>query len=411
MAGAEANEAVSQQLEAMSSVSGTVAIDTATVHGGARSFKCSTAGVSVAATIATQTAVAAAAPSTIYLRAYVNFATFPDSTIDIVQVDNSRAALRVTSGGVVQLWTGTGATQGQGQVGSNGPTLNLNQWYCFEIAMGIAAGSNDTLEGRVDGVSFAAAGSLNISDTQANSNATIGFVQAPGTSKTMYVDDVAVNDSSGSAQNSWCGPGKQVLLIPISDNARDTLWTGGAGGTSNLFDAVNNLPPTGTASETDSTQIEHAGGAAGSTDRYDANLTTYLTAGMRAGDKFLVGRGVIVTGEDIGTGDKLLSFEGLSNPVIASTGSFNVFTAGASNALGTYPSNWKFTYTGYVYNQVVTLGTSPVLRVVRPETASRVASVCFMGLFVEYEEGAPPELLGRPDGLRGQQQMQQLLAQ
>lgn len=239
----------------------------------------------------------------------------------------------------------------------------------------------------------------------------LGWWTSPGADKDIYFDDFAVNSTAGSSQNSWCGPGKQVLLIPISDNARDTLWTGGVGGTSNLFDAVNNLPPIGTATETNLTQIEHAGGASGTTDRYDANMTTYATAGLKAGDKLLCARGVIVTGEDVGAGDKLLSFEGLSNPVIASTGNFNVISSGTNTPLGTYPTNWKFTRTGYVYDQAVTLGTSPVLRVVRPETASRVASVCFMGLFVEYEEGTPPELLGSGGGLIRQRGMHQLLAQ
>lgn len=406
MTGAEANETVGGRLDLFTALTGAVTIDTATVHGGSRSFKCDSA-VGNAIAVLVMGSGSASAPTTKYYRTYVNFTAFPASTIPVLMA-GAAASLRVTSAGAIQLWGDGTQTL---QIGSDGPTLNLGQWYCLEIRATIDTGSTDEAEGRVDGTTFASGTALNLGSDTLSSQVQAGWTAAPGASKVMYIDDLAVNDNTGAAQNTWCGQGRLVLLLPISDAARASLWTGGVGGTTNLFDAVNNTPPIGTAAETDLTQIEHAGGAAGTTDAYDANLTTYATAGMKAGDRFRVAYGVIVTGEDVTTGDKLLSFEGLSNPVIASSGSFNVFAAGGSTAVGTYPTGWKFTTIGFSYDQAVAIGTSPVLRVVRPETATRVASVCFMGLFVEYEDGVPPELMGRPDGLRGQRHVQQVLAQ
>src|SRR3990167_2955822 len=75
-------------------------------------------------------------------------------------------------------------------------------------------------------------------------NGSIGPRDTVGGTYTAYFDDWAEDNSD------FPGEGKVVLLLPISDNARDTLWTGGAGGTTNLWDAVDNKTPLGTATET-----------------------------------------------------------------------------------------------------------------------------------------------------------------
>lgn len=216
---------------------------------------------------------------------------------------------------------------------------------------------------------------------------TIGFGGTEASAVDVYIDD-AVFDNAG-----FLAPSKVGLLLPISDNARATLWTGGVGGTTNLYDAVNNTPPIGTATETNLTQIEHAGGAAGTTDAYDANMTTYTTAGVGAGDTVLAVQGVIAWGEDIATGTKLLSYSGVSNPAWTGASSIDVSTGHGSSAVGTYSATgaadgWNERRSAIVTSPSVTLGTSPVMRVVRPETASRVASVCFMGMVVAWTPAA-----------------------
>jgi hypothetical protein len=211
----------------------------------------------------------------------------------------------------------------------------------------------------------------------------IGFSGTEASAVDAYVDDV-IFDSAG-----FLGPSKVALLLPISDNARATLWTGGSGGTTNLYDAVNNTPPIGTATETNLTQIEHAGGSGGTTDAYDANMTTYTTAGVGASDTVLALQGIVVWGEDVATGTKRLSYSGVSNPAWTGEDAIDVSTGDGSMALGTYgvtgpPDGWNERRSAVVTSPSVTLGTSPVMRVLRPETASRVASVCFMGIYVAW---------------------------
>jgi len=94
-------------------------------------------------------------------------------------------------------------------------------------------------------------------------------------------------------------------------------------------------------------------------------------------------------GEDIATGTKLLNFEVISNPAIASPG--NVTAGDNAGALGTYPTAWTDRlHQSPTYNPTVDLQASPVMRVRRPETASRVASVCFMAMLVDYTPGMSP---------------------
>lgn len=312
---------------------------------------------------------------TYFLRFYLRVGALPGSAARVLEYGSNLYQVYLDTDSTLQLRIGGT------QIGSASAALTLDTWYHVELSCLIGSGAGDDAgELRLGGVSVASETAATRSTTAPVS---IRFGAGGTVGDTEYMDDIALNDDQGADQNSWPGEGKQVLLLPISDNARATLWTGGAGGTTDLFDAVNNTPPIGTATETDLTQIEHAGGAAGTTDAYDANMTTYTTAGVGQGDTINVVQLVAAHGEDISTGAKLLAFSVVSNPAIATSG--NVTAGDASPAaLGTYPSEWGIHWGTATYNPAITVGTSPVMRVVRPETANRVASVCFMGMYVDY---------------------------
>lgn len=382
-AGAETKDAT---LEGVLLNLGSVAAtyDTTTRRSGAVSWQL-TATVAVLAVIGDSRSFSAG--TGYYLRAYIQFdagALAPASRYGLMRIGAGYQVSVDTDGTLILL-----APDLTTQIGSPSSVLSAGQWYRIELYSQIGSGSSDDSgELRINGVTVASETNATRA-TSAGTGTSIGFMSSTGAVCTLNVDDIALNDSSGGSQTSWPGSANVVLLLPISDNARATLWTGGVGGTSNLFEAVNNTPPTGTASETDSTQIEHAGGAAGTTDAYDANMTSYATAGMAAPDTVNLIDYMIACGEDIATGTKLLNFSLVSNPTSASgLANFDVFPA--SGALGTYPSNWTIKHNTIVYAPSVTVGTSPVMRVVRPETASRVASVCFMGMYVEFVPGKGP---------------------
>ena len=73
---------------------------------------------------------------------------------------------------------------------------------------------------------------------------------------TILADDLAVNDDQGAAQNERVGPGRIGFLVPtvIGAGGRGN-WTAGAGLTTNLHDSLDNLPPTGTASASNTIKI------------------------------------------------------------------------------------------------------------------------------------------------------------
>jgi hypothetical protein len=369
-------------------VSGSPTTQTSVVRSGTYALSCDSGAGNAATQILLENLTTPALGTTVYARAYINVPAAPTTDSSV---------LSLAFGGHIRAQLTTALTlkllnNSEAAVGSASATLSVNTWYRVELAQTMVAGSNDDyIELRLDGVTVA-------SSTTANQGAASGTLQVtcgwnsttPGANKIVYTDDVAINDSTGGNETSWPGDARVALLLPISDNARATLWTGGAGGTTNLFDAVNNTPPAGTATETDSTQIEHAGGAAGSTDAYDANMTSYLTAGISGSDTINCVQLLAWHGEDISTGAKLLDFSVVSNPAIASSG--NV-TAGDStpSALGTFPTEWGLHRGTVSYVPSVTVGTSPVMRAMRPETATRVASVCFMGMIVDYTpHRAPP---------------------
>ena len=354
---------------------GTFTFDTSVTRSGARSYKYDS-GASLAVTsVFDFTAVNA---TTYYARVYRRFDVAPGATISVLVLgpNTEHVRLRLTNTGVVQAWNTTV------QIGSDGPTIAFNDgiWHKLEISMTYSAAGAETYELRWNDV-VVHSGSAAIT---AASGWQVGFGLGAGVGANViwYADDCALNDSTGASQNSWCGEGKVVNLIPTSDSARAALWKGGVGGTTSLFDAVNNIPPIGTGTETNLTQIEHAGAAAGTTDAYDANMTTYTAAGIGAADTIMVVENLMVTGEDISTGTKLLNVQAVSNPAISVSANFDVGSA----AVGTFPTNWNAARSGVVsYLPSVTLATAPVLRVIRPETASRVASVCYMAMVVEYQ--------------------------
>jgi hypothetical protein len=307
-----------------------------------------------------------------YVRFYIRVTARPATTARLIcsAIGAGIVNLRLNANGTIAHYVNTTLT------GTSSTALtDTTRWYRVEFRL--TNGTSVPIL-KIDGVT-----ELTGSPSSWTASNFVGGNDTVGDTYTAYFDDIACDDTD------FPGEGRVVLLKPISDNARAALWTGGAGGTTNLFDAVNNTPPIGTATETDLTQIEHAGGAAGSTDAYDANMTTYATAGVGPSDLVNFVSIVAADGEDITTGTKLLAYSVVSNPAIASSG--NVTAGGDAGALGTYPTTWeKRRFLASATSPTVTVGTSPVMRVTRPETASRVASVCFMGLYVEYTERRSP---------------------
>lgn len=308
--------------------------------------------------------VGASASLPAYFRFYVRITVLPSSK-RMLWGDNRAGGLiiNLNSNGTLEL-----SMVGSATSTSSTALTDTSRWYLIDIK--IVSGSQEV---KIDGVS-----EMTTSAAGAANRMRFGAEDTVAATYTAYFDDYARSDTG------FIGAGKVNLLLPISDDSRSTEWTGGAGGTTNLWDAVNNIPPTGTATETNLTQIEHAGGATGA---YVANMTAYSTIGIAASDVINGVYPFIWTGEDSATGDKLLTFNLSLNPITEAVIAFNVADS-VSGALGTWPTGWWVT-SGISGGSPSNL-TSPKMAVSRPETATRVASVCFMGIYVDYTPASIP---------------------
>lgn len=291
---------------------------------------------------------------------------------------NAAGTLRVYHNGGSGEFSGT--LLGVSSVG----LISVDTWYKFVLRFTRpGAGGNDTLILYIDDVailSTTSADVLSISDPSMN----FGWVSnTANANKTMYVDDYVILDNQGATFNSYPGDLHVNWLKPTADSARTgtVLWVGGAGGTTNLWDAVNNDPPVGrdTTADTNTSQIRHNGSGAGV---YDATAAAYSTIGITATTQVASLMVAASTAEEVTTGDKLVRLGIASGPVVADTADQNV---AAGSAAGTHPSGWKYLYGTRSASQPASIATTPVLRINRAETASRAVACEALWLQVTWE--------------------------
>jgi hypothetical protein len=310
-------------------------------------------------------------------RLRVRFTVLPSVTRAFVGTSGVSAALRIKTDGTVEYRNSASTL-----IGTSVTALtDTARWYTVEWLS--SSSSSSLVRLRIDGFD-----EVTTADTSTFS-ASVGTADTAAATYTMYVDDY-VTDNAG-----FPGPGAVRLLLPISDNARAALWVAGSNATtstSNLWEGVNNLPPVGTATSLPvANGISHEGGAAGSTDDYDANMTRYADAGIRAGATINAMQAICVHAEDISTGAKLLTMSVKSNPA---QGAFETnFTAGNGSAAGTYPTNWVLKRGTIISNPAnINLVGNAVMTMRRPETATRRADVCFMGIYLDFTQAGLPSI-------------------
>jgi hypothetical protein len=272
------------------------------------------------------------------------------------------STLKLNASGTLEFFDST-TTRGASGV------LNTNQWYW--IGYRTTAGTSvDLLQ--VDGVTV-------VTGTVIDGDARLGCSLSEATAIDVYLDDYIV-DNAGFLSSSKVG-----LLVPTADSAVGTGWTLGSGGTTGLWDAVNNLPPTAVADTGTTAQIRNA--TSNANVNYDATMTTYAAAGIAAGDTVLAVQPVISTAAPVVTSAKAGTVGVVSNPTIANIALGAGGTAGAfwsGVAGGTWPTGWKTSLGTVTASPSVTLGTAPVMRVTQVTASTRIAMVAFMGIYVAW---------------------------
>lgn len=382
-------------------VSGLWSYDTTTVHnsggGGSVSLKGTFAGSSNFITsVANGNSVSLG--RTYFWRAWVQFhnATALSGNGYVVAFGGNWG-LALDTTGVIRPYSGGAVNTTVGTVTYTPP---MDTWILLEVSTLVNTGSVDTLAWRVGGVLQESLTGLTLSDTMFLPTIGAGFSDSLGGNVNVWYDDLALNDDQGSAQNSWPGDGRVVLLKPISDSAVGTGWTLGTGtaiSANSGSTAVKNTPPVGVADLTagsDTKQIRNA--TSNANVNYDANLTTYTTAGIGASDTVNVLVPMVATGAPVVTSAKQGTFGVSSNPAITNVALGAGGTAGAfwsGVAAGTYPTGWKWSFGTTTYAPTVTVGSSPVARITQVTSSTRIADVCAMGMYVDYTPAttkAPP---------------------
>jgi hypothetical protein len=175
----------------------------------------------------------------------------PNNVAQLV-LDSSAGKLRFTRG-----WNGTVlATAAQ--------SLVLNTWHLVEVHVKID-GTVGVVECRIDGSAsgqgIAATSSLNTKNDGATAN--VQYLYLPD-DQGRY-DDLAVNDVTGSVNNTWIGEGKIVGLVPTA--AGDVTTLNNQVGSATHWQNVDEVPPN------DATDYNYDDAATG-TNHYDLyNLT------------------------------------------------------------------------------------------------------------------------------------------
>jgi len=313
-----------------------------------------------------------------WIRFYMRVTARPATTARMCFGSNaaSRTNLLLNTNGTLALRVAT-TTIGTSSVALTDTT----KWYMIEIN---TAASASALSLVVDGVTEV---------TSASQTSTVrgifGCFDTVADTFTAYYDDIVTDNSTQP------GPGAVVLLKPTSDSAIGTGWTLGTGTavSSNAFDSVNNTPPTGVADlavGSDPKQLRNAASAANS--NIDVNLQTYAAAGISAGDTIQAVLPLTYTAAPVATSAKQGTVGVVSNPAITNVALASGGTAGAfwsGVAAGTFATGWKLSLGTLTTGPSVTLGTAPVMRVTQVTSSTRIAMVCFMGMYVDYTPAVP----------------------
>jgi hypothetical protein len=358
--------------------------DTSIKRSGLAAYKCSSGAGNTNSYTQIPFSVGWAANTTFYYRCYAYFAQLPAAGSDYRVVLFGVFSARLDSAGKLKLYRDDNGTQ---QGSNSAATIVTGQWYRIEIKViiGSSAGINTDGELRLDGVTVATVSGLS---TNGQSCIWGMFDAGAGANKDWYFDDVAVNDSNGAVNNTWCGDGKVILMVPTSDN-QVGVWTAGAGAVTSLFAAVDNTPPVGVVvgSATNTSQIKSsATGSQTTAQEYRGDCGSYTAAGIASGDTINALVLHVCHGEEVSTGTKTGSANGRSNPVFTGP---SITYGNDAGAIATYPATWAWIAGSYVNGPSVTLGNPLILSVSRTDAGTRLGDVCFLGVLVEYTPGIP----------------------
>lgn len=162
-----------------------------------------------------------------FLRIYLKLITALNGTSRIMLIGAGTDVSALCMGVVLNADRTLTLSDEDGVIGSSS-ALSLDTWYRIEVEFDntTAAGSH-VCRLRLDGTNVVEATNRSIA-TNPRGYAVGGHVYlGTATSGEFYIDDVALNDSSNSHENSWPGDGKIIILLPTGDGDTTNRGTQG----------------------------------------------------------------------------------------------------------------------------------------------------------------------------------------
>lgn len=265
------------------------------------------------------------------------------------------------------------------------PITNADGWYLCKIYSTWAASGNTHIL-KVGSQTMTRTDNFT-SPTPSNLTLWFGAIESQSTSMSIHFDDFSLNDATGDLENNFPDDSAHIVFMPVVVDTSIGDWVAGAGATTSLFEALNNLPPTGTT-DADATNIKNVTSSA--TSDYDGATLSYNTFGIPSTSGIRVIVPVTRHGEHAATGTISGAVKLVSNPPDTAEATFtygaDAGAHGADNATGTL--KWYTAYGTPVYGrfieQYINRDARPVVRVGKRTATTAQACVDLLGLVVEY---------------------------
>jgi len=176
-----------------------------------------------------------------FARAYFYIPSVPDADLAILAFGSKgggtdEISIRLTTSMQLQMYDEFNGVQ----LGTISSPVLTNTWLRLELKADYTVDTAVVSEAKVDGNTFATGTS---NQGRGAANLTFGFVTTGGShTYALYVDDVAINDNTGTVQNSWPGDGSIVHLQPnaAGDN---NAWTRGGTDSGANWSQENEVTP------------------------------------------------------------------------------------------------------------------------------------------------------------------------
>jgi len=318
---------------------GTVpSISTSVVRSGGASLRCNPSG---AVSSIAQTCLAAVGPTArVFLRMYFRVASLPAANTAIMgwsfNLTGSTGFVCIKLAPDGRLFVG-GSSSTTPPSGVYRSAITINQWYRLEMDYDDNA---DVTRAYLDGVQWDEYTGI---DLTGGNIARFGVMQS--TTADIYIDDVAVNDSTGTVQNGLPGRGTILALRPnaAGDNNGFTTAVGGTAGAANNYTRVSEVTP-------DDATSYNSTVATGTTTIDDFNLEDPSTIPHGASIP------VVSIGARIG-----------SNAVTAASLVFRIKSQAAGTVVES--ASTSVAVNGWATNKIAAPFTSPLIAYVEPQAS------------------------------------------